>query len=66
MCPDHDRLETLLDRLRELELRIPPSHERPIVEVARAALTAEIRGLAGRLARRDYLRARPARGLASA
>ncbi|MBM4061240.1 MAG: hypothetical protein FJ265_09115 [Planctomycetes bacterium] len=49
MSPDLTRLENLLELLRNLELRIPQPHERPILEVARRALAEEIRQESRRL-----------------
>ena len=65
MTTERERLQTLNDRLHELELRLPLPHERPILEVAREALLAEIRALAGRL-QREYWRPMPVACLASA
>jgi hypothetical protein len=42
MSGDQARLQTLLQRLRDLELCLPPPHERPIVDAARLALRDEI------------------------
>ncbi|MFY9342473.1 MAG: hypothetical protein WAT39_08280 [Planctomycetota bacterium] len=56
MTADHIRLATLLRHLHDLELRLPPPHERPAVEVARAALRAEVSRLSQTLHARDYLR----------
>jgi len=49
MSSDHEHLQLLLERLRAFELRLPLPHERPIVEIARAALSAEIAQLSHRL-----------------
>jgi hypothetical protein len=59
MPADRNRLESLLDRLRALELRIPKPHERAILEVARTALAGEILTVARRLHGDDYWRAVP-------
>ena len=56
MSPDLNRLQTLLDRLHNLELRIPLAHERPILDVARAAVAEQISTLSQGLTRGDYLR----------
>src|SRR5262245_25224722 len=55
---DHLRLERLLARLRELERLRVPSHERPILEVARASLLEAITALAHRLHDSDYFQDR--------
>ncbi len=54
--PERSRLQLLMDRLHDLELRIGLPHERAILEVARSALHAEIHTLAHRLGERDYWR----------
>jgi hypothetical protein len=57
MIPLEDtRLERLLARLRELDRRSVPEHERPILEVARAHLCEAVRELSHRLHDRDYWR----------
>lgn len=56
MSPDHDRLQSLLDRLCVLELRIPMPHERAIHEVAQRALAEQIRALSQCLQRGAYWR----------
>ena len=56
MSPDLNRLQTLLERLHNLELCIPLPHERPIVDVARTAVAEQIRTLSQGLMRGDYLR----------
>ena len=61
MSADRNRLESLLDRLRALELRIPQPHERAILEVARTAVAGEILSLTRRLHGDDYWRAGPRR-----
>ena len=63
MSAELDRLQLLLDRLHCLELWVPPPHERPIVEVARAALVDEVRELARRLHAFDHLNGRPRRAV---
>jgi hypothetical protein len=55
MLPDEVRLACLLERLRELERREVPEHERPIVEVGRATLREAIREVSHRLHDADYL-----------
>jgi hypothetical protein len=42
MIPDRERLQMMLVRLRELDLRLPLPHERAIVEVARQALREQV------------------------
>lgn len=64
MTTDHDRLHDLLERLHRLELHVPQPHERPIVEVGRRALAEQIRLLAHRLHRADYLHPVPVRARA--
>lgn len=59
------RLESLLDRLRMLERRIPLPHERPILEVARAALAEEVSALSRRLHGDEYWRTPKGARLAS-
>ncbi len=54
MFSDLIRLEVLLEYLRDVERRIPSSHEQPILEVARNALNEEIRVLSQSLRARDY------------
>ena len=54
LSADQIRLESLLNRLRELEQRPVPAHERSIVEVARAYLIDAIRDLSHQLHDRDY------------
>lgn len=56
MSTDLQRLESMLERLRRLELHVPLPHERSIVEVARRELGAQIRVLSHRLHDRAYLR----------
>lgn len=56
---DRERLALLQARLRALDLRLPPAHERAIHEVARAALTEAIRTLGHRLAEGAYWRGAP-------
>jgi len=56
MSADRNRLEALLARLRDLERCLVPPHERPILDVARAALADEIRVLSHRLHDGDYWR----------
>ncbi len=56
--PEWNRLQILMNRLHDLELRIPPKHERAILEVARAALREEISSVAHRLGDGDYWRSR--------
>lgn len=56
MSPDLNRLQTLLERLHNLELRIALPHERPILDVARNAVAEQIRMLSQGLARGDYCR----------
>jgi hypothetical protein len=56
---DQIRLQSLLDRLRELEQRPVLAHERSIVEVARAFLTDAIRDLSHQLHDHDYQRQCP-------
>lgn len=63
MNPDQIRLESLLVHLRDLERTIPSPHDRPILEVARAALVREIRILSRSLHATDYCR--PVRRLAA-
>jgi hypothetical protein len=57
MSADRNRLQSLLDRLRALELRIPLPHERAILEVARTAVAGEILTLTRRLHGNDYWQA---------
>lgn len=66
MSTDLHHLETLIERLRRLELHVPPAHERPIVEVARQALGEKIRALGERLHARSYLRGTPHEATAAA
>jgi hypothetical protein len=54
MLPDQVRLTCLLERLRELERRDVPEHERPILEVGCASLREAIREVSHRLHDRDY------------
>lgn len=49
MNTDSVRLQMLLERLGELERRLPLPYERPILDVARAALREEISSLSHRL-----------------
>jgi hypothetical protein len=56
MNADRERLAHLLTRLRDFDLRLPPPHERGIVEVARMALREEISVLASRLREGSYWR----------
>ena len=54
MLPDLNRLKLLLDRLRELELRMPAPHERPILEIGTLALRDEVTRLAHALHDNSY------------
>ncbi|HEX6810026.1 MAG TPA: hypothetical protein VF384_00260 [Planctomycetota bacterium] len=54
------RLQILMTRLHDLELRLGVPHERAILEVARTALQQEIRALAHRIGEEDYWRHCPA------
>ena len=54
--PDRIRLQTLLARLRDFELRLPQPHEQGVVEAARLMLREEIRDVSQRLLQRDYQR----------
>jgi hypothetical protein len=53
---DLDKIQLLLRRLEELEHRIVPDWQKPIVEVARQALESKLTELGRRLRRYDYLR----------
>ncbi|HZN41883.1 MAG TPA: hypothetical protein VFD82_23970 [Planctomycetota bacterium] len=53
---EHNRLQILMNRLHDLELRIGLPHERAILEVARTALQHEISALAHRIGEEDYWR----------
>ncbi|HEU4418517.1 MAG TPA: hypothetical protein VFT55_06230 [Planctomycetota bacterium] len=53
---EHNRLQLLMNRLHDLELRLALPHERAILEVARDALQQEIRTLAHRMGEEDYWR----------
>jgi len=57
---DRERIQNLSRRLREMERRDVASWERPILEVARAALLAEISALARSVARWDKMFGKPA------
>jgi hypothetical protein len=54
MSGDQARLQLLLQRLRDLELCLPPPHERPIVDAARIALRDEISRLSHALHDLEY------------
>lgn len=54
MLPDLDRLKQLLERLRELEMRLPAPHEEPILEVGKLALREEVTRLAHALHDNSY------------
>jgi len=56
MSNDLVRLHELLQRLRELDLRLPLPHERPILDVARMSLCEEISRLSHALHDLDYNR----------
>lgn len=61
---DFEKLDLLQNRLRELELRRPAAHERPILAVARTALGEEIARLGQQMVQRAYWRRpRPASAL---
>ena len=62
LSADEIRLESLLNRLRELDQRPVLAHERSIVEVARAYLIDAIRDLSHQLHDQDYQRQWPPRG----
>ena len=51
---DQIRLESMLERLRELDLRPVLAHERSIVDVARTWLIDAIRELSHRMHDQDY------------
>lgn len=61
---DVEKLQLLLRRLDELEHRIVPDWQKPILAVGRTALEAEITEIGRRMRRLDYLR--PSRSRASA
>ncbi len=54
MLPDLARLKQLLNRLRELEMRLPAPHETAILEVSRHALRDEVTRLAHALHDNSY------------
>ena len=56
MTTDRERLQMLLMRMRELDLRLPLPHERAIVEVARQALREQLTQLSHRLFDLGYTR----------
>jgi len=56
---DRERIHELSRRLREMERRDVATWERPILEVARQALSAEIRTLARNLSRWDQMFRKP-------
>ena len=56
MSPDQNRLKQLLDRLRDLENRLPAQHENGILEVGRMALREEVTRLAHALHDETYWR----------
>lgn len=56
MASDRERLNLLLDRLRQLELQRTQPHEAPIAEIGRTALCEEISRLAHRLHDLQYCR----------
>ena len=56
MLPDLVRLKQLLQRLRDLELRLPAPHEVAIHEVSRLALREEVTRLAHAVHDNSYWR----------
>lgn len=56
---DRERLSELLMRLARLESLAVDPWEKPIHDVARLAIEAEITQIGQRLGRRDYWRRRP-------
>ena len=56
---DRDKIQKLNERLQEMERRTVAHWERPILEVARHALLAEISALGRSLARWDKMFRRP-------
>jgi hypothetical protein len=56
MTTDRERLQMLLMRLRELELRLPLPHERAILEVARQSLREQVSLLSHRMFDLGYTR----------
>ena len=58
---ERNRLQLLMNRLHDLELRLGLPHERAILEVARAALQQEISVLAHRIGEEDYWQHTPVR-----
>ena len=62
---DHDRIELLQARLREMQLRTLAPWERPIAEVARRAIESELTEVGRRLLRRAWGLPRPPHGCAA-
>jgi hypothetical protein len=57
MTTDRERLQMLLMRMRELELRLPLPHERAILDVARQAVREQLSQLSHSLFDLGYTRA---------